>query len=172
VHDRKLYVAPETARVVTRIVSSRPGSVSEARGEVDGLPLPEATRATLSLLVSELVTNSVRHSNLPLDSPVSLLITLRPARVRLAVHDGGLGFEPSSLGGGGGGPLVVGGQGLVIVATLSEAWGVESDAGGCTVWCEVAVDEQPAPVVGTRVTDGYVRELAIEMARSAPPASV
>jgi anti-sigma regulatory factor (Ser/Thr protein kinase) len=166
--DGKLYVDPRVACVTTCVVTARPGSVAGARDEVLRLPLPDATRATLSLLISELVTNSVRHAQLPPDSPVSLDITLRGRHVRLAVHDGGQGFAPSSLGGGG--PLAVGGQGLVIVAALSETWGVESDAGGCTVWCEVVVDEEPADVAGSRVTEGYVRELAVEMAESSSSA--
>jgi hypothetical protein len=61
--------------------------------------------------------------------------------VRLAVHDGGDGFSPSV------GPLdppAVGGQGLAIVAALAETWGVERHRGGCTVWCELSVPEEPA----------------------------
>jgi anti-sigma regulatory factor (Ser/Thr protein kinase) len=165
--DGKLSVTPRVD-CITCVVSARPGSVAGAREEVGRLPLPEVTRATLSLLVSELVTNSVRHAHLLPDSPVSLKITLRDRLVRLAVHDGGQGFAPSMLGGGG--PLAVGGQGLIIVAALSETWGVESDAGGCTVWCEVVVDEEPAAVAASQVTDGYVRDLAVEMVRSSSSA--
>jgi anti-sigma regulatory factor (Ser/Thr protein kinase) len=157
-------VTPRVDSATTCVLTARPGSVADARDEIGRLVLPEATRATLSLLVSELVTNSVRHAHLPLDSPVSLKITLRGRHVRLAVHDGGQGFAPSSLGGGS--PLVIGGQGLIIVAALSETWGVDSDAGGCTVWCEVVVDEEPAAAAGSQVIDGYVRELAAEMAES------
>jgi hypothetical protein len=58
----------------------------------------------------------------------------------------------------------------VIVAALSETWGVESDASGCTVWCEVVVDEEPADVAGSPATEGYVRELAVEMAANSPSA--
>jgi len=30
------------------------------------------------------------------------------------------------------------------VTSLSETWGVERDADGCTVWCQLAVDDASA----------------------------
>jgi anti-sigma regulatory factor (Ser/Thr protein kinase) len=126
--------------------------------------LPQRVRETLELLVSELVTNSVRHAGLPPGARLQLDITHEAGRVRLAVRDGGTGFDPSQLREAD--PLACDGRGIAIVAALSDAWGVECDAEGCTVWCEVIVE---APVARTEhdVTGAYVRELAIEMSRPA-----
>jgi anti-sigma regulatory factor (Ser/Thr protein kinase) len=162
----KLYPTPLSKTGIARTLAAQPEAIADARSALLGLGVPPTTLAKLALLVSELVTNSVRHAGLPEGASVQLQITHEGGRVRLAVRDGGRGFDPSALVAGG--PLVVGGQGLVIVAALSDAWGVERHANGCTVWCEVAAEEAPA-VEAERddVTTGYVHELAIQMARPA-----
>jgi anti-sigma regulatory factor (Ser/Thr protein kinase) len=152
-------------RVVTRALAARPAAAAEARRATLELRLPQRTRETLELLVSELVTNSVRHAGLPVGARLKLDITHEAGRVRLAVRDGGPGFDPAQLRDTG--PLARGGRGLVIVAALSDAWGVERDADGCTAWCEVVVEASTAENEHD-VTGAYVRELAIEMSRPAP----
>jgi hypothetical protein len=52
----------------------------------------------------------------------------------------------------------------MIVARLSDAWGVDCSEDGCVVWCEVAVEDGPAAVVERNVTAGYVHELALQLA--------
>jgi hypothetical protein len=116
-------------------------------------------------LVSELVNNAVLHAGAAAGSQVSLHIRLRSGRVRVEVSDSGTGFEaPAPVRPD---PLAVGGQGLLIVAALSNAWGVLRGPVGCTVWCEVLVEE-PADVVDHEVTGAYVRELATAMATPGP----
>jgi anti-sigma regulatory factor (Ser/Thr protein kinase) len=124
--------------------------------------VPQPIRDTLELLVSELVTNSVLHTGLPAGAPLNLDITHEAGHVRLAVGDGGSGFDPSAIGDGG--PLAVGGRGLVIVAALSDAWGVERHTDGFTVWCEIAAEERPASESERDVTTDYIHELAVQMA--------
>jgi anti-sigma regulatory factor (Ser/Thr protein kinase) len=111
------------------------------------------------------VTNSVRHGGLEARDAVNLQITSDGAHVRVSVHDGGQGFDLAALEGDGG-PLEVGGQGLVIVAALSDTWGVERSDDGCTVWCELALEEESVAAAEREITTGYVRELAFELARS------
>jgi anti-sigma regulatory factor (Ser/Thr protein kinase) len=130
---------------------------------VIGLPVNQATRDVLSLLVSELVTNSIRHAGLTDADPISIHITSHADRVRLAVHDCGPGFTPRD-------PAearldAVGGRGCMIVGALSHSWGVECDESGCTVWCELA--GPPPPPWTSPVMDAYVGELAVQMI--APP---
>jgi diguanylate cyclase (GGDEF)-like protein len=151
-------------RVVTRVLALGPAAAGEARRATLQLRLPRPMRETLGLLVSELVTNSVRHSGMPVGAPLELAIAHATGRVRLAVRDGGTGFDPSRLRDAE--PLPCGGRGMVIVAALSDAWGVERDADGCTVWCEVLV-EASAATIEQDVTGAYVRELALEMSRPA-----
>jgi anti-sigma regulatory factor (Ser/Thr protein kinase) len=163
--DARLYLTPGGGRSIRRVLGARPEAVGKARRALVGLPVPRSVRDRLTLLVSELVTNSIRHAGLRADEPISVHITSRAGRVRLAVHDGGPGFVPAAPAGRD--PLAVGGHGCAIVAALSDGWGVECDAGGCTVWCEVDTHEEPATALAREVTSAYVEEMAIEMAAPA-----
>lgn len=106
-----------------------------ATEEFDGLVGPR-TRADLSLLVSELVTNAVIHgSRRPTDS-ISLSLEAYDARVRATVSDSGEGFSPVSP------PPKSrtdrpGGLGLVLVDKMAERWGV-AGCGQSRVWFELA----------------------------------
>jgi anti-sigma regulatory factor (Ser/Thr protein kinase) len=91
-------------------------------------------RATL--LVSELVTNGVRHGG-------SGKIRLHVRRIdddviRVEVLDTGDGFVPTP-GVRDQQPLEPGGWGLVLVERLADRWGVESD-GETLVWFELRAD--------------------------------
>ena len=121
-----------------------------------------ATRETLKLLASELVTNAVLHAGLGSNDPVTLDVTTQRDRVRLAVHDDGPGFAAPSAEGAD--PLAPGGRGCVIVDALADAWGIDRDAGGCTVWCEVGIAEPPDDHVDRAVTDAYLRHLVGQLA--------
>lgn len=83
------------------------------------------------LLVSELVTNAVRHAQ---TSAISMDVDVNDDRVRIAIGDRGEGFEgrhqePQ--------PDQVSGWGLYLVEQLSTTWGVETPGGGTLVWFEV-----------------------------------
>ena len=135
--DTKLYVTPGVNHDVSCTVQARPEAASEARRALVGLAFPEITRENLALLVSELVNNAVLHAGLSTRDSIGVELVNGTGRVRLTVHDAGRGFpgampKPDA-------PLAAGGRGLAIVDALSDAWGVDSDPDGCTVWCEVAV---------------------------------
>jgi anti-sigma regulatory factor (Ser/Thr protein kinase) len=162
--DEARLLTPRPVADIARGLTARPEAVADARRALVGFALPQMIRAKLELLVSELVTNSIRHAGLAAGDPVRLRVTHRDGRVRLAVRDGGRGFavpsqERRDL-------LTPGGHGLLIVDAMSESWGVDCDD-GCTVWCEVAVDEEPAAVAQHEVTTAHVRERA-PMWSSAP----
>jgi anti-sigma regulatory factor (Ser/Thr protein kinase) len=155
----KVYPGPVARRTIRRVLAAEPDAVSKARRAVIGLPVNQATRDVLSLLVSELVTNAIRHAGLTPQDPISVHITSHDDRVRLAVRDGGAGFSPSDLAET---PVdALGGRGCMIIDALSDAWGVESDRHGCTVWCEIA--GPPPPPWTSEVMDAYVGELAVQM---------
>ena len=124
-----------------RNLPARPGSAAEARRAVRALGFPEDAREDVALLVSELVTNSVRHAGSAahdpagLDGSIDLLLTHTDSEVHIAVHDRGPGFEPSGL------PVdpTEGGLGFVIVDALTKGWGVLSNGHGCTVWCTMEI---------------------------------
>ena len=105
-------------------------SVAEARTRVcDALDpvLADGTTETLRLLVSELVTNAVRHGGN--GRPVELRVRWN-SEVRVEVSDRGHGFTPAPRLGRVDEP---GGFGLFLVGRLADRWGVETN-GGTTVW--------------------------------------
>jgi anti-sigma regulatory factor (Ser/Thr protein kinase) len=85
------------------------------------------------LMLSELVTNSLRHASLSIDQEIELVLALQGETLRVEVGDPGPGFEPrpraadDSAGSG---------WGLFLVASLADRWGVTRD-GLNRVWFEV-----------------------------------
>jgi len=86
----------------------------------------------LVLLVSEVVSNAVRHSSAAPDAKLRLLLTTGEQTIRVAVSDGGEGFTPRPRD-----PRRLGdGYGLYLLEQAASSWGVEV-ADGTTVWFEV-----------------------------------
>lgn len=75
----------------------------------------------IRLLVSELVTNAVRHAEAPRGGEIGLDVTLRDGSVRVEVADPGQGFEPTPRDGEMSRP---GGWGLYLVDRIADRWGV------------------------------------------------
>jgi serine/threonine-protein kinase RsbW len=94
--------------------------------------------ADAELIISELVTNSVRHAGVRSDQLVTVDLMLLDEHLRITVTDPGCDLEPrlitEDLDG-------LGGHGLRLVEQLSAAWGVGRDAVGATqVWCDLVLD--------------------------------
>ena len=111
-------------------------AVSAARHTLDrleGVLSPEKLE-DVRLVVSELVTNSVRHAGLSPDEQISLAVVISDRSVRGMVCDPGPGFEKPSA------PRprtdLSGGWGLPIVGRISDRWGVERNGCAC-VWFEI-----------------------------------
>ena len=105
-------------------------SVARARTELcDAMAadLQDGQLETLRLLVSELVTNAVRHADG--SEPVEVHAHW-DGEVRIEVSDHGAGFSPKPRFGGLDEP---GGFGLFLVGRLADRWGVECKD-GTTVW--------------------------------------
>ena len=96
----------------------------------------------VSLLVSELVTNSVRHGAVGADGEIELNVDVGDDRVRVEVDDPGLGFEAPS--GPRADPDRGGGFGLYLVDHLADRWQTERHAGATRVWFELARSRPPA----------------------------
>jgi anti-sigma regulatory factor (Ser/Thr protein kinase) len=163
--DARLHVVPGGGAAVSLALRARPEAATEARHALVGFALPQITREDLALIVTELVTNSIRHAGLSPGDRIDVDASNGPDGVHLAVHDRGPGFRiltrMSSVKPG------AGGRGLAIVDALSEAWGVDCGADGCTVWCQIAVDEQLADAPAGRGPGAEVHDLAMGMTRAA-----
>ncbi len=111
-------------------------SAATARQAVGELAdsLPEEVLGDVRLLVSELVTNALRHAGLNDDERIALAVGVTDAAVRVEVTDHGRGFDPSAVPSD---PEAAEGWGLYLVATLSDRWGAESDEGATRVWFEL-----------------------------------
>ena len=113
-------------------LAPEPASVAQARQAItNALPELDAERAnTVRLLISELVTNALRHSDCA--EPVELRASWN-SMVRVEVSDRGDGFTPEPRAR----PLEeAGGYGLLLVGELADRWGVETN-NRTTVWFEV-----------------------------------
>lgn len=125
---------------VWRLLLATPEAVPAARHAVSEMPeIDGPTRDVLELLVSELVTNAVRHG--ASDPHESILVRAghTDGSVRVEVCDEGAGFEP---GPDPRGALEPGGNGLLLVETLASRWGVSRGQPSC-VWFET----EPAPAL-------------------------
>jgi anti-sigma regulatory factor (Ser/Thr protein kinase) len=112
-----------------------PSVASQARSVIEplGPTLGKDVSADLALMISELVTNSYRHSGAG-DGEINVEVEVSHDRVRAEIRDQGEGFKaepvPAKKRGSGG-------WGLVIVDRLAESWGVRSGSPSC-VWFELA----------------------------------
>jgi serine/threonine-protein kinase RsbW len=119
---------------VERRLPASPEAASAARHALDELgdAVPDARLRDVRLLVSEVVTNAVRHANLVADDAIELVVELNRRTLRVEVHDRGGGFVPSAPSPD---PTRPSGWGLYLVAELADRWGVDSDE-TTLVWFE------------------------------------
>jgi len=116
----------------------RPGpqAAGEGRHALDRLEgaVPDDELAALRLLITELLTNSVRHGAHE-SGWITLDVEIYTNAVRALVTDPGEGFDPPET------PEPhrdrPGGWGLCLVDRLADRWGVECN-GRTTVWFECA----------------------------------
>ncbi|HSI93660.1 MAG TPA: ATP-binding protein [Jiangellaceae bacterium] len=118
-------------------LSTAAGEVSRARRMVSEWIRDHAVRASEEnavLLVSELVTNALRHGRPPMELRIR---PLRAGGIRLEVLDSaGDDLPIRNLPQ----PDAVTGRGVGIVAALSNRWGSEPVAAGKLVWAEIDPD--------------------------------
>ncbi|WP_041818825.1 SpoIIE family protein phosphatase [Streptomyces davaonensis] len=88
---------------------------------------------TVLLVVSELVTNALVHT----EGPVRLYLTMINSRLRVAVADTSprSPVKPTSIGW-----EATGGRGILLVEAMSATWGTVPVSGGKQVWSEIQLD--------------------------------
>jgi anti-sigma regulatory factor (Ser/Thr protein kinase) len=116
-------------------LASAADSAAEARHALSELSgrVPAERLRDVRLLVSELVTNAIRHADLAPDEGIRLIVEESAAGLRVEVHDPGRGFDWTGRDRGAEEP---GGWGLYLVETLADRWGVDRND-VTTVWFEV-----------------------------------
>jgi anti-sigma regulatory factor (Ser/Thr protein kinase) len=125
-------------RVVLR---SEPKAVAVARARVAGLrfAMPEEVANDVRLLVSELLTNAVKHAGLAADERIRLDIRCHPDRVEGVLHyQEHNDFDPTI-------PVTPGdtsGWGLFVVDRLADRWSIVQTNGVLEAWFEI---ELPSP---------------------------
>lgn len=120
----------------TRRFPNHRGSVTAARRFVTAIlaDQPPDLVQTVELLVSELASNCVRHT----DSDFEIAVTRQADVIRIAATDRGTGQPVMRTPD----PLSTSGRGLPIIDMMSRAWGVDParpPAPGKTVWFTVPV---------------------------------
>lgn len=123
-----------------------PSSVGAARrklgADLRAHGIPESLVADAVLVLSELLSNAVRHADPLPGTQVRVSWRLTGGTLELAVSDGGGQGRPH--------PEVpsatsTSGRGLGIVERLSTRWGVRSNEHGCTVWAVLPVAPNGTP---------------------------
>ncbi|MEA2316144.1 MAG: hypothetical protein QOD44_333 [Solirubrobacteraceae bacterium] len=122
-------------RVLNLRLRGGPLAPSAARAALDGLDdegFADTEAQSARLLVSEVVTNSVRHAGATGDDWIGFDVELSPSLLRVQVTDHGPGFHPTpSMA-----PLdEPSGRGLFLVSEIADRWG--TDDHGRHVWFEL-----------------------------------
>jgi serine/threonine-protein kinase RsbW len=125
----ELPLAPTTAA---------PGRARAAVGDWLAQATLDARTDDVRLLVTELVSNAVRHARIEAGQPLRLRAWLRETVLHIEVWDAGADGEVAPVPPRRSDDAGSGGFGLNLVALLSSDWGVHRDAHGTTVWFELA----------------------------------
>jgi serine/threonine-protein kinase RsbW len=143
-------VYPHTRAVARSLTVPHEGSgVSVARhafgAALTSTGVPEGVRQDAMLVISELVSNAVKHGAPMSDGQIRVSWTIDEDCLRIEVTDGGAATRPN--------PAVatvfaLGGRGLDIVRMISLQWGVTQDGESVTVWADLS--RHDAPILGPR----------------------
>jgi len=120
------YTSTPTTPTLELVLPSGPKAPLVARRALVSGGLDPDLDHTVGLLVSELVTNAIRHAE---PRGIGLRAHLAPDYARVEVRDTGPGFDPRS-------PQTRWGYGLRLVDKLARRWGSDDGDYGC-IWFEV-----------------------------------
>lgn len=110
-----------------------------AAGQLPTGPSSEDLLDTAQLLLTELLSNALRHS----ETPLLVAAALKDGRLRVDVTDSGHRMPKLRQAG----PDETAGRGLQLVDSLSSSWGVTPLEHGKRVWFEL--DPAAPPVTGS-----------------------
>jgi len=129
--------APDTPRRLDASVRATRKAAWQARRALRRLALPRPLGDHAELLLSELVTNSVRHAGLAPDDLIRITADWSGTRLKVAVR-GGRGVLPAPVSGSiRPAPGAESGWGLYLVNRLASRWGT----GGGGYWFELRPEQ-------------------------------
>lgn len=136
--------AAPTARIAVPYATS---SVRQARHLLDqhlaDLGVPTSVREDAVLVLSELVSNAIRHASPVPPGQILVCWAVDDHGVHLEITDGGGRTRPRP---GTPGYSSVGGRGLDIVGQVSSRWGVQEQDSSVTVWADIRGADVRLPV--------------------------
>jgi anti-sigma regulatory factor (Ser/Thr protein kinase) len=120
--------------------------------------VPASCFDDLRLLVTELVTNSLRHSRLGAGDVIHLVVQMEPqmepTTLRVEVHDPGTGFDAPAPPQA---PDLGAGWGLYLLGRIADRWGIQGRPSTC-VWFEMDLSQsQVSDQASDRAPDGDSR---------------
>lgn len=128
-----------------------PASVAIARqrlaADLSAAGIFEAAVGDAVLVVSELLSNAIRHARPLPGANVQVAWALGNDSIEVAVSDGGAATFPTRTHAS---VSAIGGRGLDIVEYMASRWGIRSDDSGQTVWAVLvtpAAEQQPQPIM-------------------------
>jgi len=134
-------------------LTTGPAAAAEARRQVRAairswdVPVDPDTAV---LLACELVTNAIRHETGP---AITLVVSCSRGRLRVDVHDTARCLPTVADA-----PVdAETGRGLMLVATLSDEWGIYRTPAGKAVYFALAFQPRPVPAAGGRGPRGLMR---------------
>jgi anti-sigma regulatory factor (Ser/Thr protein kinase) len=110
-------------------------------GDLAGAGVIDGTASDAGLIISELISNALRHGTPLPGCTLRASWRLRRGSMEISVSDGGGETVPAVNEPTG---WAVGGRGLGIVERLSLRWGVTEASGETTVWAELPMRYGPA----------------------------
>jgi anti-sigma regulatory factor (Ser/Thr protein kinase) len=126
---------PEVSTSSVVLLPWAPSSVATARWQLSAdlreAGLVAAVIGDAALVLSELLSNAIRHARPLPGALVQVSWALGDGSLTVSVRDGGSRTRPHA---GHPSPSAVGGRGLAIVECLASNWGVQDSTGGVTVW--------------------------------------
>jgi anti-sigma regulatory factor (Ser/Thr protein kinase) len=140
--------------MATVLLPCAPASVAVARqrltADLDAAGVVHAAVGDAALVVSELLSNAIRHARPLPGSSLQVAWDVGNGAVEVAVSDGGAPTRPHQAHAS---VSSIGGRGLDIVEYLARTWGVRTDPAGLTVWAILAApaDHPVMPEAGQPV---------------------
>ena len=129
--------APNGQTGLDLLIRAAPTEVQVVRQALRRLPIPPSLLDQVTLLASEVVSNSIEHAGIEPDDPIRVQVRIAGGSLRVDVIDGGRGGPLPLPGGIRPAPGASSGWGLYLIDMLATRWGYSR--GRC--WFEMELSD-------------------------------